>query len=274
MPTHVDNELSGAVIGAAIKVHREFGPGLDEPIYQEALSLQLLADGINHHPEWPLPLHYKGTHLDCGYRPDIFIPQRLVVELKSVEAIHPIHEAQLLTYLRLTGVELGLLLNFDVPYLKDGIRRRLLSAAHENYSTRRAPIDDNSDDSGEDELTRAIVAAGMEVHSVLGPGLLASAYEECLCHELSLRRIPFQRRRLLTLEIAGVTLQHRAKLPLLVAGEVLVQPLAVETITELHSARLLGRLRQAKLARGLLLNFNSLTLGDGLRRIINPNRPR
>ncbi len=103
MATRVDNELSGAVIGAAIKVHRELGPGLEEPIYQEALVVQLLADGISHHPQWPLPLHYQGTHLDCGYRPDIFIPQRLIVELKAVEAIHPIHEAQLLTYLRLTG---------------------------------------------------------------------------------------------------------------------------------------------------------------------------
>lgn len=274
MAARVDNELSGAVIGAAIAVHRELGPGLDEPIYQEALSAQLLAAGVAHHPQWPLPLYYKGTHLDCGYRPDIFIPQRLVVELKSVEAIHPIHEAQLLTYLRLTGVELGLLLNFDVPYLKEGIRRRLCSAALDNYSTRRAPTDDVCDLSAEDELTHAIIAAAVEVHSVLGPGLLASAYEECLCYELSQRRIRFERRRLLTLEIAGVTLQHRAQLPLLVHGELLVQPLAVDSLTELHSARLLGRLRQAKLPRGLLLNFNTLNLGDGLRRIINPNRPR
>src|SRR5213594_1887410 len=122
-----NNVLSGAVIGSAIKVHRELGPGHDEPVYQNAMEVQLRRDGMTFRPQPPLPLFYKGVYLECGYRPDFICANGLVLELKSVEALHPMHFAQLITYLRLTKIELGLLINFDVPVLKDGIHRRVLS---------------------------------------------------------------------------------------------------------------------------------------------------
>lgn len=127
MGTNLGGELTGLMIGAALEVHRELGPGLKEALYEQACSAQLLGSGIAHSFQQPLPLIYKGVRLDCGYRMDIVFGNQLVVELKSVETILPVHEAQLLTYLKLSGVRLGLLLNFDVELLKNGIRRRALS---------------------------------------------------------------------------------------------------------------------------------------------------
>ncbi len=118
-----DDPLTRSVIGAAIEVHRWLGPGLLESAYQVCLSHELTVRGIAHETEVKIPIFYKDVHLDCGYRLDILIPGQLVVELKSVLEIHPIHHAQILTYLRLTGIPRGLLLNFNVPVLKDGMKR-------------------------------------------------------------------------------------------------------------------------------------------------------
>ena len=118
--------VSEAVIGAAIEVHRVLGPGLLESVYERCLSHELTLRGIEHLRQMPLPVVYKGVPLDADLRLDIVLPARLVVELKSVETILPIHEAQLLTYLKLSGIRLGLLINFNVHLLKDGIKRRIL----------------------------------------------------------------------------------------------------------------------------------------------------
>ena len=126
MNTQQLNALSRQAIGAAIAVHRELGPGLEEDDYETALSAELTAIGIGHRRQVPLPVVYKGVRLDAGYRLDVLVEESLILEVKSVETIHPIHEAQLLTYLRLSEQPLGLLLNFDVPMLKQGIRRRVL----------------------------------------------------------------------------------------------------------------------------------------------------
>ncbi len=115
--------LTHEVIGAAIEVHRELGPGLLESVYQACMEHELRLRGIDHKPQEPLPIVYKGLKLDVDLRMDLFFPRRLVVELKAVEKLLPIHEAQLLTYLRLTKVRVGLLINFCVPVLKDGIKR-------------------------------------------------------------------------------------------------------------------------------------------------------
>ena len=115
--------LTGEIIGAAIEVHRELGPGLLESVYQLCLEHELRLRGIDHKPQELLPIVYKGLELDVDLRMDFFFPGRLVVELKAVEKLLPIHEAQLLTYLRLTKVRVGLLVNFCVPVLKDGIKR-------------------------------------------------------------------------------------------------------------------------------------------------------
>ena len=120
------NQLTGEVIGAAIEVHRALGPGLLESAYRKSLCRELVLRGVPFQKEWPLPLEYKGIHLECGYRVDIVAARRVVVEVKSVAALAPIHDAQLLTYLRLGGWRVGLLINFNVVVLKDGIRRKIM----------------------------------------------------------------------------------------------------------------------------------------------------
>jgi GxxExxY protein len=119
--------MRSPVIGPAIEVHRQLGPGLLEAPYQECLARELLVRGIPFRRERPLPLEYKGIRLECGYRIDLLVAGLVVVEVKAVETIAPVHEAQLLTYLGLGGWHVGLLINFNVVVLKNGIRRRVLS---------------------------------------------------------------------------------------------------------------------------------------------------
>ena len=125
MARHV-NELTREVIGAAIEVHRHLGPGLLESAYHECLARELIVREIPFQRERSLPLEYKGIRLECGYRVDLLIGGLVAVEIKAIEAIAPVHEAQLLTYLRLGGWQVGLLINFNVVVLKNGIRRRVL----------------------------------------------------------------------------------------------------------------------------------------------------
>lgn len=120
------NELTYTTIGAAIEVHRALGPGLLESSYRECLCRELLLRGVTFQRECGLPLQYKGIRLECGYRIDLLVDNCVVVEIKSVAVLAPIHDAQLLTYLRLGGWKVGLLINFNVVVLKDGIRRRVL----------------------------------------------------------------------------------------------------------------------------------------------------
>src|SRR6266550_2308226 len=115
--------LTGEIIGAAIEVHRHLGPGLLESTYQACLSRELELRGVPFEYEKPLPLEYKGVRLDCGYRLDLLVANAVIVEVKSVATLAPIHEAQLLTYLKLTGVKVGLLINFNVVVLKSGLKR-------------------------------------------------------------------------------------------------------------------------------------------------------
>ena len=117
------NSLSSKVIGAAIEVHKTLGPGLLESAYEECLCHELGFRGISFERQKPLPVEYKGKKLDCGYRLDIIVENRIILELKSCEKIEPVHKAQLLTYLKLSGLNLGLLLNFNVPLVRDGIVR-------------------------------------------------------------------------------------------------------------------------------------------------------
>lgn len=118
--------LTESILGAAIEVHRELGPGLLESTYEECLAWELGERKVPFQRQRPLAVRYKKVSLECGYRLDLLVAESVVVEIKSVENLEPIHEAQLLTYLRLGGWKVGLLLNFNVPLLKDGIRRRVL----------------------------------------------------------------------------------------------------------------------------------------------------
>ncbi|OGU15805.1 MAG: GxxExxY protein [Geobacteraceae bacterium GWC2_53_11] len=117
------DQLSEKVIGAAIRVHRELGPGLLESAYEICLAYELQNAGLMIEIQKPLPVVYRGVKLDCGYRMDIVVEGKLVLELKALEKILPIHEAQLLSYLRLSGISLGLIINFHSQLLKDGIKR-------------------------------------------------------------------------------------------------------------------------------------------------------
>jgi len=115
--------LSGKVIELAIGIHRELGPGLLESAYEECLCYELKEAGLAYLRQEPLPITYKTIRLDCVYKIDVIVENRLVLEIKSVDVLLPIHEAQLLTYLKLSGVKTGLLMNFCVPLLKDGLKR-------------------------------------------------------------------------------------------------------------------------------------------------------
>ena len=120
------DELSNRVIGCALAVHRELGPGLLESAYDMCLARELSLAKIPFRTECPLPVKYKGVHLDCGYRLDFLVDDKLIIETKSVAKLVPIHEAQILTYMRLAEVGIGLLMNFNVRRLKDGIKRFVL----------------------------------------------------------------------------------------------------------------------------------------------------
>ncbi len=119
-------ELSGAIIGAAIEVHRVLGPGLLESVYESCLSKELTLRGIAHRRQVRLPVVYKGEPIDKEFVMDIVVNDQVVLELKTVDRLEPIHQAQLLTYMKLSGLRLGLILNFNVPVLTQGIKRMIL----------------------------------------------------------------------------------------------------------------------------------------------------
>lgn len=117
------NDITGAIVDAAMKVHTALGPGLLESAYEVCLAHELRSRGLKIVAQWPLPVVYDGVRLDAGYRVDLLVEDRVIVELKAAEALLPIHQAQLLSYLKLSGCKAGLLINFHVLRLKDGIKR-------------------------------------------------------------------------------------------------------------------------------------------------------
>jgi len=122
----IHEELTKDIIGSAIEVHKELGPGLLESAYQTCLCHELSLRKIPFSQQVDLPVEYKGIQLDCGYRIDILIDKKIIVELKAITEMNPVFDAQLLTYMRLAGCRVGLLINFHVPVLKNGIKRRVL----------------------------------------------------------------------------------------------------------------------------------------------------
>ncbi len=118
-------DLSNTIIGAAIEVHKEFGPGLLESVYEDCLKVELELRGLNVKTQVDLPLFYKGKDTGKFYRIDMLVDDVFIVELKAVEMIKPLHEVQLLTYMKLSDIKMGLLINFNVPKLKEGVKRKL-----------------------------------------------------------------------------------------------------------------------------------------------------
>jgi GxxExxY protein len=280
------NEITHEIIGAAIEVHRELGPGKPEAAYERALAREITLRGLAIRVQRPVPVVYKGVKLECGFRLDVLVSNTVVVEVKSAEEIVPIHRAQTLTYLKLGGWKLALLLNFNVAILKEGIERLVLGLEEEwgesivaartaskagprNRST--LPSLHSAADSGDreaEQLACAIIASAIEVHRELGPGLLPSAYAACLCHELHLRRLSFERKRPLALSYKGAPLDELDEVELLVGGRVVVNPRALTEVQPVHEARLLSQLRLGGWKLGLLINFNTVALREGLRRLV------
>ena len=130
---------SEAVIGACIEVHRHLGPGLLESAYELCLAHELSLRGLRFQRQRPVPVNYKGLHLDCGYRADLVVADTFLIELKAVERLTPVHEAQALTYLKLTGLPVSLLVNFNVITLKQGLRR-LTRRSHPPFLSSCLPV--------------------------------------------------------------------------------------------------------------------------------------
>ncbi len=122
----MEADLTQRVLDAAFEVHRLVGPGLLESAYESCLAHEMEQRGLRVARQVVIPLEYKGCQLECGFRADLIVEDQVLLELKSVEALSPVHEAQLMTYLRMTGCRIGFLLNFNVKLLKDGITRRVL----------------------------------------------------------------------------------------------------------------------------------------------------
>jgi len=119
------NVLTEKIIGLAIEVHRHLGPGLLESTYRKCLCYELGKNGLEYKEEEPVPIKYKELLIDCAYRADIIVKNKVIIEVKAIENVLPVHEAQLLTYLKFTRIKIGLILNFNVPLLKDGIIRKI-----------------------------------------------------------------------------------------------------------------------------------------------------
>ncbi|MBL9184430.1 MAG: GxxExxY protein [Verrucomicrobiaceae bacterium] len=267
------NDLTERVIGVAIAVHRKLGPGKPEAMYEEAMHKTLLRQGIACERQVPLPLVFDGEMLDCGYRMDLIVEGVLVIELKTVTALLPIHEAQLLTYLRLSGHKVGLLINFEVMMLKDGIKRRVNGlgkelAPHEPWQTSTmvaGPI-------GE------VIHCALGVHSKLGPGLLRSTYITAMIHlvkkhfrhgDQTFARVHQNLQRSISMD--GLDLEHPLEIELALefpSGSWLpLLILSVDEISPLHEARFRSQIRLAGWERGFIFNFNAVRLKDGLRQI-------
>lgn len=118
-----ENRITEKIIGCAIEVHKSLGPGLLESAYEECLCYELTQSGLRYKRQVPLPVVYKGVKLECGYRMDLVVEDSVVVEIKAIEKIMPVHEAQLLSYLKLHNKKVGLLMNFHIPVLKNGLKR-------------------------------------------------------------------------------------------------------------------------------------------------------
>lgn len=138
-------EVAAIIVDTALKLHRDLGPGLLESVYEAVLASMLERRGLIVERQKPVPIHYQGIYLDEGFRLDLLVDGQLIVELKSVETIHPVHPKQLLTYLRLMNLPLGLLINFGAPLLKDGLQRVVNN--HTNFASSRLRMHQNPPES-------------------------------------------------------------------------------------------------------------------------------
>ena len=270
---NLGGDLSGQLIAAAIAVHREFGPGVDEPDYERALSLELTARGIEHDCQVALPLVYKDTKLDCGYRIDLIVARQLLVELKAVDKLHPVHEAQLITYLRLSGIKLGLLINFSEMLLRDGIKRRANSQAPSPRHRTTVATDTVATDTAFDPLSHAVIDAALEVQHVLGSDLLRSAYEAALAYELRLRGMKVAQRLPVNLVYREQLIPSEKEIPMVVDGQLMIACVCAKVVEPIHLARQRSLLKAAKVDTGLCFNFHAESMAAEIKRISRTYKP-
>ena len=211
--------------------------------------------GIEHDCQVPLPLIYKGANLDCGYRMDLVVAGQLLLELKSVEKVHPLHEAQLLTYLRLAQIKLGLLMNFGNLVLRDGIVRRANSASRvlksRNSKTAKTVMDD---------LSHEVIDAAIEVQHILGTGLLRSAYEAALAHEIQLRGLKVEQRLPASVIYREQLITSTKQIPLVIEGRLMVATVCAKKLDPIHLARQRSLLKAAQIENGLCFNFHAISM--------------
>ncbi len=262
------SNLSGELIAAAIAIHREFGPGLNEEDYERALSVELTMQGIDHECQVPLPLIYKGINLDCGYRMDLVIAKQLLLELKAVDKIHPVHEAQLITYLRLSEIKLGLLINFAGMMIRDGIVRRASSRGSTQNHRRDRPKD-----IALDSLSFEVIDAAIEVQHVLGSGLLRSAYEAALEYELKLRGIKVEQHLPAKLIYREQLIPSSKEIPMVVDGQLMISCVCVNVVEPILLARQRSLLKAAHVETGLCLNFHADSMSTEVKRISLSRKP-
>ena len=211
--------------------------------------------GIEHDCQVPLPLIYKGANLDCGYRMDLVVAGQLLLELKSVEKVHPLHEAQLLTYLRLAQIKLGLLMNFGNLVLRDGIVRRANSASRVLKSRNSKTVKTVMDD-----LSHEVIDAAIEVQHILGTGLLRSAYEAALAHEIQLRGLKVEQRLPASVIYREQLITSTKQIPLVIEGRLMVATVCAKKLDPIHLARQRSLLKAAQIENGLCFNFHAISM--------------
>ncbi|WP_395753189.1 GxxExxY protein [Prosthecobacter sp.] len=228
---------------------------MDEADYERALHLELMAMGIENECQVPLPLIYKGANLDCGYRMDLLVAGRLLLELKAVEKLHPLHEAQLLTYLRLAQMKLGLLMNFGSLVLRDGIVRRANSASRalkpRSAMTAGTPID---------ALSYEVIDAAIEVQHILGAGLLRSVYETALAHEIKSRGLHVDQRLPANITFRQQLITSTKQIPMVVEGRLMVGIVCAKKLDSIHLARQRSLLKATQVENGLCFNFHAMSM--------------
>jgi len=258
MPHLLYAEETYQIRGAAFEVHRQLGPGHAEDAYEEALKLAPSGRSIPFRDQVPFDVVYEDAKVGSD-RPDLLVNERILLELKAVEKLLPIHEAQILSYLRVTGLELGLLITFGAARVQ--AERRVLTRAEPGQTPpeRCTPYTGGLERLPHPEVLWAIGNCARRVHFTLGPGFLFHVYERALFVEMGLQGIPRERVKYLDVEFDGQAV-GRQRVHLLVAdGSVLVAPVAVGQIWSLDLQITRKQLRTLGLQAGVVVNFHDLS---------------
>lgn len=297
------NKITETIIGVAIDIHRAFGSGLLESAYEACMVYDFIQAGMTVEQQKPLPVVYRGVTLECGYRLDLLIENEVIVEIKAVEKLLPIHNAQLLSYLKLAGCKVGLLMNFNVEMLKDGIQRvvnhfpessaasassavtnpkaklpveRLSLKKSCSFTAENAEVAEMDQEERLIKITETIIGVTIDIHRALGSGLLESAYEACMVYDITQAGLSVEQQIPIPVKYREVKIECGYWLDLLVDKEVIVEIKSIEKFLPIHKARLMSHLKLAGCKVGLLINFNVEILKDGIQRVVNnfPNTPR